>query len=62
MAHFHLGEALVLYGDYDNAEKAFQTVVTIAPKMKKTYKWLLDISKLQKNVPKQHIIKLFGIP
>jgi predicted AlkP superfamily phosphohydrolase/phosphomutase/tetratricopeptide (TPR) repeat protein len=52
MAHFHLGEALVLYGDFDNAEKAFQTVVTIAPKMKKTYKWLLDISKLQKNVPK----------
>lgn len=60
IAHFNLGEALALYGDYENAEKAFQSVVVMAPKIKKTYKWLLDISKLQHHSAKiEHYEKVW---
>jgi predicted AlkP superfamily phosphohydrolase/phosphomutase/lipoprotein NlpI len=75
IAHFHLGEALALYGDYENAEKAFQSVVVMAPQIKKTYKWLLDISKLQnhqgkidhyekvwKTISHGHITIITGLP
>ncbi|MFT7157420.1 MAG: putative AlkP superfamily phosphohydrolase/phosphomutase/tetratricopeptide (TPR) repeat protein [Parvicella sp.] len=52
-AHYNLGEALALMGEFAQAEKAFEQVLIMRSSMKKAYKWLLEIQIELKNEKKQ---------
>ena len=45
-AHLHLGETLLYMGEYIHAKTAFEQVTIMLPSLKKSYKWLLEIAKL----------------
>lgn len=51
-AHLHLGESLMMMGEYEHAETAFQQVAIMLPGIRKTYKWLLEIQKILGNKEK----------
>ncbi len=42
-AHYHLGEALMMSGDFTNAIKAFSVCLSLRPNMRKAHLWLADI-------------------
>ncbi len=60
LVHYHLGEALYKYGDYENAEKAFSICLTMAPNMAKARNYLIDIYENFLNKPKNaQVLKEF---
>ena len=44
-AHFHLGEALYKMKRYDDAKKAFEVTLKIAPEFSRAKQWLVKIQK-----------------
>lgn len=49
LAHLHLGETLALMKEYESAKRCFEIVVSIAPSLPKTYRWLYDLSEITDN-------------
>jgi tetratricopeptide (TPR) repeat protein len=51
--HYHLGEALVQIGEFEDAEQAFQVCIRLSPGMTKAHKWLVKLYEDYLNMPEK---------
>ncbi|MFK7903645.1 MAG: alkaline phosphatase family protein [Chitinophagales bacterium] len=57
LAHYHLGEALYLMGEKEEAAKAFEVCLRLVPNMQSTLMWLVRIYKETKNIERLEWLK-----